>query len=157
MVWHHSLPLTNSFNKTEAAVFSCRLCFLRAFPFISLNYVMITSRIFILQSIWQNYYLLCLKSLFSFCGSRFNFKLILYTNITKICSKYNNLYTITVSPTPMIFYLPARWQNHAPREVKCLMNPICNGVRSRKRNTLLINAMHVCVLPILRLRLHMKH
>jgi len=25
----------NSFNKTEAAVFSCRLCFLRAFPFIS--------------------------------------------------------------------------------------------------------------------------
>ena len=23
------------FNKTEAAVFSCRLCFLRAFPFIS--------------------------------------------------------------------------------------------------------------------------
>ena len=35
MVWHHSLPLMNSFNKTEAAVFSCRLCFLRAFPFIS--------------------------------------------------------------------------------------------------------------------------
>jgi len=32
---HHSLPLMNSFNKTEAAVFSCRLCFLRAFPFIS--------------------------------------------------------------------------------------------------------------------------
>jgi len=26
----------NSFNKSEAAVFSCRLCFLRAFPFISL-------------------------------------------------------------------------------------------------------------------------
>ena len=37
MVWHHSLPLMNSFNKTEAAVFSCRLCFLGAFPFISLN------------------------------------------------------------------------------------------------------------------------
>ena len=36
MVWHHSLPLMNSFNKTEAAVFSCRLCFLSAFPFISL-------------------------------------------------------------------------------------------------------------------------
>jgi len=36
VVWHHSLPLMNSFNKTEAAVFSCRLCFLRAFPFISL-------------------------------------------------------------------------------------------------------------------------
>jgi len=36
VVWHHSLPLINSFNKTEAAVFSCRLCFLRAFPFISL-------------------------------------------------------------------------------------------------------------------------
>jgi len=28
--------LMNSFNKTEAAVFSCRLCFLRAFPFITL-------------------------------------------------------------------------------------------------------------------------
>jgi len=26
----------NGFNKTEAAVFLCRLCFLRAFPFISL-------------------------------------------------------------------------------------------------------------------------
>jgi len=36
VVWHHSLPLMNSFNKTEAAVFSCRLCFLRVFPFISL-------------------------------------------------------------------------------------------------------------------------
>ena len=35
VVWHHSLLLMNSFNKTEAAVFSCRLCFLRAFPFIS--------------------------------------------------------------------------------------------------------------------------
>jgi len=35
VVWHHALPLMNSFNKTEAAVFSCRLCFLRAFPFIS--------------------------------------------------------------------------------------------------------------------------
>jgi len=36
VVWHHSLLLMNSFNITEAAVFSCRLCFLRAFPFISL-------------------------------------------------------------------------------------------------------------------------
>jgi len=35
-VWHQSLPLMNSFNKTGAAVFSCRLCFLRDFPFISL-------------------------------------------------------------------------------------------------------------------------
>jgi len=39
VVWHHSLLLMNSFNKTEAAVFSCRLCFLRAFPFISLIHV----------------------------------------------------------------------------------------------------------------------
>jgi len=37
VVWHHSILLMNSFNKTEAAVFSCRLCFLRAFPFISSN------------------------------------------------------------------------------------------------------------------------
>jgi len=36
VAWHHSLLLMNSFNKTEAAVFLCRLCFLRAFPFISL-------------------------------------------------------------------------------------------------------------------------
>ena len=38
MVWHHSLQLMNSFNKTEAAVFSCRLCFLGTFHFISLMY-----------------------------------------------------------------------------------------------------------------------
>jgi len=36
VVWHHLLLLMNSFNKTEAVVFSCRLCFLRAFPFVSL-------------------------------------------------------------------------------------------------------------------------
>ena len=36
VVWHLSLPLMNSFNKTKAALFSCRLCFLRAVPFISL-------------------------------------------------------------------------------------------------------------------------
>jgi len=36
VVCHHSLLLMNSFKKTEAAVFSCRLCFLRAFPLISL-------------------------------------------------------------------------------------------------------------------------
>ena len=35
VVGHHSLLLMNSFNKTEAAVFLCRLCFLRAFTFIS--------------------------------------------------------------------------------------------------------------------------
>jgi len=34
-----TLIKSNSFNKTEAAVFSCRLCFLRAFPFISLIYL----------------------------------------------------------------------------------------------------------------------
>jgi len=33
VVWHFSLPLVNSFNKTKAAVFQCRLCFLRGFPF----------------------------------------------------------------------------------------------------------------------------
>ena len=38
VVWHHSLLLMNSFNKTEAAVFSCKLCFLRAFAFIGLLY-----------------------------------------------------------------------------------------------------------------------
>ena len=32
------LTQMNSFNKTEAAVFPCRLCFLRAFPFRSLIY-----------------------------------------------------------------------------------------------------------------------
>ena len=37
-MYTHILLLMNSFNKTEAAVFSCRLCFLRAIPFISLIY-----------------------------------------------------------------------------------------------------------------------
>ena len=37
VVQHHSILLMNSFNKTEAAVFSCKLCFLGAFPFISSN------------------------------------------------------------------------------------------------------------------------
>ena len=32
VVWDHSLLLMNSFNKTEAAVFSCRLCFPWGFP-----------------------------------------------------------------------------------------------------------------------------
>jgi len=41
VVWHHSLLLINSFNKTEAAVFSCRLCFLKYFPFISLIQAMV--------------------------------------------------------------------------------------------------------------------
>jgi len=36
LVWHLSLSLMNSFNKTEVAVFPRRLCFLRAFPFIRL-------------------------------------------------------------------------------------------------------------------------
>jgi len=36
VVWHYSLLLINGFNKTNTAVFSCRLCFLMAFPFISL-------------------------------------------------------------------------------------------------------------------------
>ena len=36
VVWHLSLPLMISFNKTEAAIFPCRLCNLRAFPCISL-------------------------------------------------------------------------------------------------------------------------
>ena len=46
VVWHPSLPLMNSFNKTEAVFFSCRLCFLRAFPFISLikKHVLLHSR-----------------------------------------------------------------------------------------------------------------
>ena len=37
VVWHLSIPLMNSFNKTDAAVLPCRLCFLRAFPGISLT------------------------------------------------------------------------------------------------------------------------
>ena len=38
VMWHHSLPLINSFNITETVIFTCRLCFLVAFPFISLIY-----------------------------------------------------------------------------------------------------------------------
>ena len=36
MVWHLSLSLMNSFNKTAASIFQRRLCFLVAFPFIIL-------------------------------------------------------------------------------------------------------------------------
>ena len=55
MVWHHSLPLMNSFNKTEAAVFSCRLCFLRAFPFISFisSTTIVTDKIRFTNSGWN--------------------------------------------------------------------------------------------------------
>jgi len=39
LVWNFIINvfLINGVNKTEAVVFSCRLCFLMAFPFISLN------------------------------------------------------------------------------------------------------------------------
>jgi len=36
VVWHLSLPLMNSFNKTATAIFPCGLCFPRAAPFIGL-------------------------------------------------------------------------------------------------------------------------
>ena len=36
VIEHHLLLFMNGFNTTEAAVFSCNLCFLRAFTFISL-------------------------------------------------------------------------------------------------------------------------
>jgi len=54
VVWHHSLLLMNSFNKTEAAVFSCRLSFLRAFPFISLICVF-TFRPIVKNQLWLDY------------------------------------------------------------------------------------------------------
>ena len=38
VVWLLSLPRMNSFNKTEAAIFPCRLNFLKVFPFIGLIY-----------------------------------------------------------------------------------------------------------------------
>jgi len=42
MVWHPSLPLINSLNNPEAAIFPCKLCFLRTFPF----FILITTRSF---------------------------------------------------------------------------------------------------------------
>jgi len=54
VVWHHSLLLMNSFKKSEAAVFSCRLCFLRAFHFISLLIVHAFESI--LQNAWVFYH-----------------------------------------------------------------------------------------------------
>ena len=41
VVWHHSLLLINGFNKNEAAVFSCRLCF----PFHQLKVNIIFSQV----------------------------------------------------------------------------------------------------------------
>jgi len=49
---NHSLLLMNSFNKTEAVVFSCRLCFLRAFHFICFT---ITYRCTALSVPWRDY------------------------------------------------------------------------------------------------------
>jgi len=40
IIWHISLPLMNSFNKTDAAVFPWRLCFLKALPFLSLLHIL---------------------------------------------------------------------------------------------------------------------
>jgi len=37
VVWHLLLPLMNSFNKTDAAIFMYRLRFHGAFPFLSLQ------------------------------------------------------------------------------------------------------------------------
>ena len=90
----------NSFNKTEAAVFSCRLCFLRAFPFISL----------MLTIIYVNYvYHLC-------TGFRIHVNLIsrkaaLYSSGTLFSSEYRHrlhvcctryLHSISISPQQFI-------------------------------------------------------
>jgi len=47
------ISVKNSFNKTEAAVFSCRLCFLRAFPFISLYIGCISKELKLFQACFQ--------------------------------------------------------------------------------------------------------
>ena len=81
MVWHHSLPLMNSFNKTEAAVFSCRLCFLRAFPFISFTYERWKSYFFFyLYWFTWKYTLLSItcKMSIKLNYSKYNFKLSVY-------------------------------------------------------------------------------
>ena len=72
MVWHHSLPLINSFNKTEAAVFPCRLCFLGVSRFISL---------------------ICLVSFVEekVCGSRGSFYRKAYAVIMEVLIKNNSL------------------------------------------------------------------
>jgi len=64
VVWYLSLPLMNILNKTEAAIFHCRLCFLRAFPFISFIYYFIIIFIFgvtplYLDVIYTKYVLMC--------------------------------------------------------------------------------------------------
>jgi len=37
LVWHYSLPLMNSVNKTKAAIDPCKLCVLRIFLFSQIN------------------------------------------------------------------------------------------------------------------------
>jgi len=61
--WHNAYVLhfkmfLNSFNKTEAAVFSRRLCFLRAFLFISLLYnidLTVTYHKIVFKQLWTVY------------------------------------------------------------------------------------------------------
>jgi len=43
----------NSFNKTETVFFSCRLCFLRAFPFFSLFVLFITVDKHLSERLWS--------------------------------------------------------------------------------------------------------
>jgi len=83
VVWHHSLPLMNSFNKTEAAVFSCRLCFLRVFPFISLISLFQQSRFFA-------YYFTCKYQ--KFITRLFSYKGINYCFIASVCFCFFKLY-----------------------------------------------------------------
>ena len=75
VVWHHSLLLMNSFNKTVAAVFSCRLCFLRAFPFISLIIPPHVTRRFV-KDVWGGMRAICLFSVGKSTNSIFCSKII---------------------------------------------------------------------------------
>ena len=119
VVWHLSLPLINSFNKTKAAIFPCKQCFLRAFPAISLivKYRFFTPEHTVRRLLtWQTHTETLIENIFcrvvwssfnifsSLCNS---FKLVIYHTAdawTKVGSvqdlKVNNYIIYRFSPRP---------------------------------------------------------
>jgi len=82
-----NIILLYSFNKTGAAVFSCRLCFLRAFPFISFIIVFV-----LVAFIWNVY--ACIIILL--CGVFFFLECLpilkTYNCVLCLCNKYILIY-----------------------------------------------------------------
>jgi len=83
VVLHPSFLLMNSFNITEAAIFSCRLCFPRAFPFISF---VIRDKFLTIQSNNMQHFQALFKHLFLYEAGILQLQTIQFLNLRFICS-----------------------------------------------------------------------